>query len=740
MQERNAASQRAETPVFALDIQDVWRAIRRRPWVILLSVVVTAGLFWGVSVRQKKVYRASASVVLEPSLPKVLGEGFEVDDVDTRGTAQDTFFNTQYKVMRSRAILREAIARLGLAREDSELGPKFLKDYKIGSSTDRVKQVERILTTRIEIVPERKTNIVRLVVEDYDPNRAVRLANEIMQVYIDRTRERRVSTTKNASKWLDKRVDEFSRKLDESQRALFDFKKKNMLVSVSVEDRKNMTTANLQALNAKQIEVRSRLLELEAERSVLRGALADPGDQQKTNGISAVPRVRNNQVVGSMKAALVDLERKRADLSSRYGDKHPNMLAVQNQIDRMNGLLNKELRLIVSALDNEIEGLRATLSNLEGAMRVETGKAMELNNLALEYSKLSRDVGTNEETYKSLLKRQTETDLSGLLESNFVRWHETAEPKPTPIRPSVMTNAFLGAVLGLLLALGLAVGEVLLDNTVHSQVDVEERLHQVFLGLLPAIGEATKGVNREGGSIRERDLFIHFDPRSSVAECARSIRTNLMFIDSADNKERETRRLLLTSPSPSEGKSMTAIVLGTTMAQAGSKVLIIDTDLRKPRLHKTFGVSSEEGVTSVLLETCSLDQAIKKTEVVDLDVLPCGPLPPNPAELLHSESFKRMLEEAEEKYDRVLLDSPPANAVTDPVILSKLVDGTILVVKSSQTTKEAARRALRLLTDVNANILGMVLNDVDFRAGGYYYNNYHYYKRGYGNDENPVEA
>lgn len=728
---RSEQSRKADGPLFALDLQDIWRAIRRRPWVMVVSVVVTAGLFWGVSVRQKKVYQGQATIVLDPSMPKVLGEGFDVDNLDAHGVAKDTFFNTQYKIMRSRAVLREAISRLKLTED-----PKFLEDYGIkgGTHEDRFKKSERVLMRIVEVAPERKTNIVRMVVEDYDSDRAARIANEVTQVYIDQSLERRLSNTRNASKWLDERVDEFSKKLDESHERLFEFKKNNMLVSVSVEDRKNMTTANLQALNAKQIEVRSTLLELEAERSVLEEAAKGNGGD-----ISAVPRVRKNEVIGALKATLVELERKRADLSSRYGEKHPNMLAVQNQIDRVEGLLVKELELIVSTLDNEIRGLKETQANLQAEMQAETRKAMELNNLALEYARLSRDVGTNEDTYKNLLKRQTETDLSGLLESNYVRWLETAEPKPSPIRPSVPINTALGAVLGLLLAFGLAVGEVVLDNTVHSQTDVEERLHQVFLGLLPAIGQdELKSASDGRGTVRARDLFIHDDPRSSVAECARSIRTNLMFIDSAD-REHKIRRLLLTSPSPAEGKSMTAIILGTTMAQAGSSTLIIDTDLRRPRLHKTFGVSSEEGVTSVLLGACGLDAAIKKTEVVGLDVLPCGPLPPNPAELLHSDAFKRMLDEAQDKYDRVLLDSPPVNAVTDPIILSKLVDGTIVVVKSSKTTKDAARRAVRQLEDVNANILGLVLNDVDFKSGGSYYN-YYYYKRGYGSDEKPAEA
>ncbi len=717
---------RSEGPLFALDPQDVLRAIRRRPWVLIVSILATAAIFWGVSVRQKKVYQAAAAVVLDPSLPKVLGEGFDVENNEARGGAQETFFNTQYKIMTSRAVLREVISRLKL--QDDE---KFREDYGIQNAQYPMKALERILPALVEVLPEQKTNIVRVVVEDYDADRAARIANALAQAYIDQSLERRLSNTRNASKWLDQRVDEFAKKLDESQEKLFEFKKSNMLVSVSVEDRKNMTTANLQALNGKLLLVREKLLEFEAERTVIESA---------TVAITAVPRVRDNEVVNSLKAALLDLERKRADLSSRYGAKHPNMLAIQNQIDQVKGCLDNEIKTIVGTLDNEIMEQKDTISRIQVEMRSETQLAMELNNLALEYSKLSRDVGTNQETYQSLLKRQTETDLSGLLESNFVRWLETAEPRSSPIRPSVPLNTVLGAILGLLIALALAVGEVLLDNTVHSQNDVEERLGQVLLGLVPAIDpQQLQPASNERGVMRARDLHVHDDPRSSVAECARSIRTNLMFIDSAD-KQRKLNRILLTSPHPAEGKSMTAIILGTIMAQAGNRTLIIDTDLRRPRLHKTFGVSSEQGVTSVLLGTSTLKDAIKKTEVVGLDVLPCGPLPPNPAELLHSDDFEKMLQEAQLHYDRILLDSPPVNAVTDPIILSKLVDGTILVVKSAKTTKEAARRALRQLGDVGANMLGVVLNDVDFKDGSYYYNYYYYYKRGYGSEDKTAEA
>jgi capsular exopolysaccharide synthesis family protein len=295
-----------------------------------------------------------------------------------------------------------------------------------------------------------------------------------------------------------------------------------------------------------------------------------------------------------------------------------------------------------------------------------------------------------------------------------------------------MKNTGLGLLVGLLLGLVIAFGGVLLDNTVHNQEDIEQNLQLAFLGVLPKIRQSTEG---DGDSV-DRDRYILENPKSAVAECARSIRTNLIFMGT----ERPLRRLLFTSARPAEGKTTSAIAMGITMAQAGSRVLLIDTDLRKPRLHKTFGVSAEVGLTSTLVEIEKLDEAIKSTQVVGLDVLPCGPLPPNPAELLHSERFVALLDTLSKRYDRLLLDSPPVGAVTDAAILSQTCDGTLLVVQSSKSPKETVRRAARQIQGVGANLVGVILNDFDIEAGSYGYHHYHYYRYSYGVDEKEVEA
>ena len=706
----------SDSTLFAVDPSEILFAIRRRLWLIILSAALVGAAVAAGTMRQPKVYAAVARVLLDPVLPKVLGSDIDVDDMAEHARRERVFTNTQYSIMVSRSVFRNVIQRLKL---DEDAGLLADYDIRLPAGEARTKAVEELLAVQIKVEPEFQSRIVKLLVEDFDPNRAARIANGVAQAYIDQTLEGRIATTRNASKWLDERVDEFGTRLEESERALYEFHKRNMLVSVSLEDRKNMTTATLMKINDDLLETRSALLKLKAERDVL-ASLRTNADLD----LESLPRVAKNPIIVELKTSIAELRRKRAELSSHYGVRHPNMVSVQKQLDEANESLQREIGLALGTLDNEIAQLAGTEKGLHGGMLAQKNKAMDLNNLALEYAKLNRDVGTNEQTYRSLLKRQTETDLAGRLKSNFVRWLETAEPMPAPIRPSVPMNTALGLVLGLVLGLAIAVGGVLLDSTVHTQADIEERLRLPFLGVVPSIPlDAIAPVEGKPVSNAGRDLFIFRNPKSSVAECARSVRTNLLFMGT----EKPLKRLLLTSAGPAEGKSTTVVGLGTTMAQAGNKVLIVDTDLRKPRLHKTFGVSGEEGLTSVMLGTATLDQAIKKSEVVGLDILPCGPHPPNPSELLHSDLFKNLLPSLDERYDQILFDSPPVNAVTDAAILSQGTDGTIIVVKASKTDKAAVRRASRQLMDVNANILGVVLNDVDFEDGGYYRHHYYYY-------------
>lgn len=719
----------------SLELPEILFAVRRRWWLVVALVLVCGGVFFVAASRQLKVYVATAKIVLEPQLPKVLDEDLDMNSGVAQ--AEAVFYNTQYEIMRSRAVVRGAIAQLKLAED-----PAFLEVYGLtGVPADaRVKAIEDVLAARVEVVPEHQSRIVTVQVEDFDADRAARIANTLTQVYIDQSLESRLSENHSASKWLDERVGEFGKRLDESEKTLHEYKRSNMLVSVSLEDRKNMTTQRLTALNEKLNEIRAKLIELESERDTLKTVIKE-GVPSGPEALS-VPRIARSSVIEALMASQVELEKEHAKLSSRYGEKHPNMAAVQLQLDRIAGRLREEIARNTASLDNEITELKTAEVRLNGEISEEVKKAMDLNTLAVEYNRLNRDVGTNERTYGALLKRQTEADLSGLLKSNFVRWLETAEPVHRPVRPSVPLSTTLGALLGLALALGAIVLGVLIDNTVHTQEDVEDRLHLPFLGVLPSIEEGERAKAKVGDMVQgpvptTRDLYIVKNPKSTVAECARSLRTNLLFLGA----RRPLRRLLVTSAGPSEGKSTTVIALGSTMALAGNRVLLVDTDFRRPRLHRTFGMNNDQGLTSVLLGEAKLEQVIRATDVRNLDILTCGAIPPNPSELLHTEAFLKLLDEMSARYDRVILDSPPVNVVTDATILSQITDGTILVIKASKTTKDSARRAARQLVDINANLLGVVLNDLDLSDEGYYrQQKYYYYYKGYEYSDGEKEA
>jgi capsular exopolysaccharide synthesis family protein len=281
-------------------------------------------------------------------------------------------------------------------------------------------------------------------------------------------------------------------------------------------------------------------------------------------------------------------------------------------------------------------------------------------------------------------------------------------------------------VLGLFGGIGLAFLLETLDTSISTRDEIEERLGLPFLGIVPRI--------QPGKAEPDRDLFVHSNPKSPAAECLRSIRTNLLFM----SPDKPLRTILVTSSGPSEGKTTTAISLAQIMADGGSRVLLVDADMRRPRVHQIFRLSKESGLSSLILGEGSLDEVIHSTPIPNLSVLPCGPIPPNPSELLHTGAFGNLLSTLATRYDRIIIDSPPAGVVSDAVVISTQVDGTALIVKGGRTSRDAAVRTVRALRDVNAQLLGAVLNDLDLedqRYGQYY----QYYRYGYYGREGAAE-
>jgi len=302
-------------------------------------------------------------------------------------------------------------------------------------------------------------------------------------------------------------------------------------------------------------------------------------------------------------------------------------------------------------------------------------------------------------------------------QTSYAKPLDKARVPTVAVSPSLRVNMMVAGSLALTLGLGFVILIVFLDRSIKTTADAQLAGGTSVLGVVPALKEA--------GSIDDhaRDMYVHTHPNSPVAECCRSLRTNILF-SSADKR---LKTIIVSSPNPREGKTTVVMYLGTTMAQSGQRVLLIDTDMRRPRLHVSTGVSRQHGISDLILGAQNYDDVIKATEVPNLFVLPCGPLPPNPAELLMTKRFEAVLAELATRFDRVILDSPPLGAVTDAVVLSKIADGVILVARSRKTLREELRRAAKQIRDVKGQIFGLILNELDDRgSGGYSYYSYHY--------------
>lgn len=691
-------------------------------WLILgvMGVVLGAAVVW--TLRQPPVYQATCTVEYDPNPPRPLGN--DIQDVADPGSSYWTsreFFETQNRVIASRAVAERVVTKLGLNADPEFLGidegsRENFDPIPVGRAAIRLQR-------RTTVEMQKNTRIVEIQVRDEDPERATLLANELATVYVEKTLEDRLGSTVQALDWLRSHLDELQNQLEDSELALHSFKQDHNVLSVSMEDRQNIVATNIERLSESLIDARVRRIELAARLQALRNANEE--DPLQVNA----SLVTGNETVSGLRATYREKAAERAELSVRYGPNHPAMQAVDAALSRLEEQLRDEIRSLIEAAESDLLEARGVEGGLQGALDAAHAEGIELNLREIEYSRLNRERQNNEKLYNVLLQRTAETDLTRALRVTHVRILDSAMRPYRPVSPNLPLNAAMGAILGLLLGIGLALLATRMDLRLKS-VDQIEALGIRVLGVLPRMGAGRRGRGRdEPTEDANRDLVVHTHPMSTVAEHCRAIRTNLIFL----TVDQQLEVIVVTSAGPQEGKTTAAANLAISLAHSGRKVLLVDTDLRRPRVHNAFGMDNEEGVTSIVVGDAKLVATAQASEIQNLHVLSSGPIPPNPAELFHSAAFRQLVADARAAFDFVILDSPPIGPVTDPAILGPLADGVVFVVKSEVTTRDALKAAMRQLSDVQANILGCILNDADFESHRYRYGEY--YQQAYAADE-----
>ncbi|MBH24468.1 MAG: capsular biosynthesis protein [Myxococcales bacterium] len=718
-----------------IPLREYWEVILKRIWLVVLVTIAVFALVAAYTFQLPKKYEARASLIIDMANAQVLGSEVqpvvEFSKADFWNSSQ--FFQTQYRIIKSRSLATKVVERLGLADDLVFLGLDKVKDEELKERLKEADPVERLMSIT-EVEPARETRIVTIAITHTDPKLAAKLANEMADVYRQLNVERKMESTYGAYNWLTSQYKDVKEKLEASDKALYDFKVRNNILSTSLEDRQNIISQRLIELNRQLNEIRGERIRMGAEADLVRQMRR--GDLTQ----AASERVISNPLVQQLKASLTKLRETEGELSERYLDDHPELIAVRSQLKTIEKELNREIATILKAHENRLAVTTRSETGLELELEKAKREAFEVNQKELEYSQLVREQKNNSRLYELVLRRLKETDLSRLLKDNNIRVLDKALVPESPVLPRVPLNLALGLVLGLVLGLGVAFLLEMLDNTVKSQEDVEGYLGITFLGMVPRMkfdsNPGAMGVNPDAGF--DSELYVHYYPKSTLAECCRTVRTNILFMSPDNNLD----RILITSAGPLEGKTTTAANIATAMSQSNTRILLVDTDMRRPRLHKVFKTHNKVGLSSLLLGEATYEEAIQKTDVPNLDMIACGPIPPNPAELMHTERFLEILRNFAARYDRVIFDSPPTIAVTDSMILSNLVDGVIFVVQGGRTSKDIVRRALNKLKAVNAPLLGAVLNNVDLDSrtyGQYYYRYYRQYGQYYETDADAIE-
>lgn len=718
-------------PGASRDLRAYARVLRERRWTVLAVPFVLLILVLVATLKEKPVYQATTLLEIEKENPNIL----TVQDLFELENVSDTYLETQYKVLRSETLARRVIDELGLGRREEFNPPRGF--WHRSSAADPADAAERTLKTfedRLSIDPVKRSRLVEVGFESRDPELAARAVNAIASNYIDQSLEQRWEATQKASQWLSQQLVGLRAKLENSEDELQRYARTNGLLFLENEKgaSENIVDDRLRQLQEELTKAQADRYEKESlER------LVEAGDY------SALPGAVENKLLQDLTLRLSDLETSYAQLATTFSSDYPKVKQLQSEIDETQTTLRRERDRVATRIRNDYEAARRREGLVEQAFLVEQKQANSVAEKSVQYNILKREAETNRQLYDGLLERLKQAGISAGLKASNIRVVDAAVEPRKPVRPNLPLNLSLALVAGLGLGVGAAFLQSHLDNTLKSSEDVERFLHLPALALIPAV-ESLNG-NRRGvyGVYGRREALPAPAPAAgaaagkapkwyridglapayaALAEAFRSLRTSVLL----SSANRAPRSILITSPQPGDGKTTVTINLAISLAQLGQRTLLIDCDLRRPCTHRLFGQREEAGLVSYLTGQQGWREAVRSTGVTGLDALFCGPIPPAPAELLSSQLMVALLQEALEQYQFVVLDSPPVLNVADARILATQVDGVVLVVKGASTPRELAQRARAHAHAGGANVLGVVLNNLDLRADGY---GYHY---GYG--------
>jgi capsular exopolysaccharide synthesis family protein len=691
-----------------LSLTGIWRTIFKHKALFLFSA---AAVFLAVALytlTMTPVYESVARIQIDPSRSSNLGLDEMINEKLGSGDGSGRL-QTEVKVIESDTVAMRVIEALALAKQPAFAG-KSAADAKVidplaMSAAERQGLVNRFhgsLAVKVLI----NTQIVEVRFRSTDPKLATLAANAVVEQYMQRNLQSHYDGTVQVSNWLSKQMEDLQSKAAESQEKLADFQKRNNVLPTSGDDSSNIVTDRLKILN-------EQLTQAEADRIVkeARHRVALTGDPE------LIANVVPSTTIQVLRTQEADLKAQLAQLSSKYGSGYPKVREIQNQLARLDGAIAAEIANIGKRLDDEYLSASKTESLLRAQFNQQKDKAYQLNEHGVEYAVLKHDVENGRDLYDTLQLKLKMAGVTAGLSSSYVSVVDRAEVPATPIEPRRRLNYLLGLFGGLVTGLMLAFVAESLDDTLSSSEELEQCTALPVLCSVPL--ENTERQAKNAGAVLKVAPLLVNHPRSQAAEAFRGLRTAILL----SSPDRQPKVIAVVSSVASEGKTTVSVNLGVAFAQRGESVLLIDGDLRRSTMHAQFGLPhSHLGTSTILTQGMTAGSIVTPIESLpNLSLMPAGPHPPNPAELLGSKRMAELLATMSAKYDRVIVDTPPVLSVADSLALANIADAVVLVVRSRVARKRAVLRVRDLLQRAGSNVVGVVFNCVDIKLEHYYY-------------------
>ncbi len=716
-------------------------AILRRRWLVVVVTVVLAlaSAALALTLLQPR-WRASTTVVLNVSGPQVMDKVQGVtDDSDSRVVGYKEYYQTQRTIMHSRAVAEIALAKLGLASD-----PVFLGIDGIESEAERVSRAASIdpverLRELVAIEEIRNSRVVSISAEYPDPIVAQEIANAVANAYVQYVKSSRNEVGSGAEVDIARELEDAQKAVLLAEQNLQKFKDEHEIAAATMSDRQHAIIEDVAHL-------KSLAREAEAEREKLQNTLEQAKKLYASGNLAAASLLPEDkrELFHQMRQQQMDAESEFGTVDEEYGPKHIEHFKAKRKLELANAKLEREGADLIGALERSLDAAIATERHHEGRLAAQEARAVKLAAHEHEYKNLERAAKKAEEDYLQIARRDTEIAITNRVEAEGIEILDPATTPTVPVFPRKALMFALALVTGLSLGSLLAVAVDFRDHRIRGLLDLERALAGFgvpVLGQLPLLPPDTRlGVGNARAQRRQRDLYAHLYPQSLMAERCRGIRTSLAFAQGPE----ALRTIMITSPSSSEGKSSTAMNLALSFCQASKRVVLIDADMRRPRIHQVFPMPREKegvGLSALLAGTATLDQVVvdaPEDAPTNLKILPCGALPGNPAELLDAAVFRRALADLRDRFDVVIVDTPPVLPVTDPLIIAREVDGVIVVTRCESTTRGELQRTLGQLAKGDTNLLGVVLNEVDARQERYDYNSAYYTYRANETEHEPA--